>query len=191
MYKRQGKYDTDITETFTPPAPGEWVPGVEVEKKVTVTNKGDVKLAALATVNQVWVRTENVIDTDDEKEGEPIPPKAGEYFDLMFQNGDAMEYASIVSWGSEVVALESVKDAAAGMRITATVSGLDDTAAAGKWVMVNAVNTKDTDGKETKMCIRDSGGTVGPALPHSRIRTVFPNRDGAGQRPAGCLLYTS
>lgn len=104
-----GKYDTDITETFTPPAPGEWVPGVEVEKKVTVTNKGDVKLAALATVNQVWVRTENVIDTDDEKEGEPIPPKAGEYFDLMFQNGDAMEYASIVSWGSEVVALESVR----------------------------------------------------------------------------------
>ena len=144
-----GKYDTDITETFTPPAPGEWVPGVEVEKKVTVTNKGDVKLAALATVNQVWVRTEDVIDTDDEKEGEPIPPKAGEYFDLMFQNGDAMEYASIVSWGSEVVALESVKDAAAGMGITATVSGLDDTAAAGKWVMVNAMNTKDTDGKET------------------------------------------
>lgn len=125
---------------------GSWRKGGE---KVTVTNKGDVKLAALATVNQVWVRTEDVIDTDDEKEGEPIPPKAGEYFDLMFQNGDAMEYASIVSWGSEVVALESVKEAAAGMGITATVSGLDDTAAAGKWVMVNAVNTKDTDGKET------------------------------------------
>lgn len=144
-----GKYDTEITETFTPPAPGEWVPGVEVEKKVTVTNKGNVKLAALATVNQVWVRTEDVIDTSDDNEGKPIPPKAGEYFDLMFQNGDVMEYASIVSWGDEVVALDSVKDAAAEMGILTTVNGLDAAEAAGKWVMVKAENTKDEEGKDT------------------------------------------
>lgn len=145
-----GKYDTEITETFTPPAPGEWVPGVEVEKKVTVSNKGNVKLAALATVNQVWVRTEDVVDTSDENKGEVIPPAAGEYFDLMFKNGDGiMEYASIVSWGKDVVALESIKDAAFDMGIVTTVKGLDDADAAGKWVMIKAENTKDDEEKDT------------------------------------------
>lgn len=144
-----GQYDTEITETFTPPTPGEWVPGVEVEKKVTVTNKGNVKLAALATINQVWVRTENVIDTSDDNKENPIPPKAGDYFDLMFENDGKLEYASIVSWGKDVVALDSVSDAAAGMGIMTTVSGLDAADAAGKWVMVKAENTADENGKET------------------------------------------
>lgn len=143
-----GKYDTEITETFTPPSPGEWVPGVEVEKKVTVSNKGNVKLAALATVNQVWVRTEDVIDTSDENKGEVVPPAAGEYFDLMFKNGEVMEYASIVNWGKDVVALESVKNAAVDMGIVTTVTGLDDADAAGKWVMVKADNNKETNKDE-------------------------------------------
>lgn len=138
-----GKFDTDITEEFTPPTPGEWVPGVEWEKNVTVTNSGDVKLAAIATINQMWIRTEDV--NDPQKPTEVVLPKAGEYFDLMFEKeGDFKEYASQVNWG-DVVALESLKDDAAAMLIGNTVTGLNDAEAADKWVLVKVTNNNKTN----------------------------------------------
>lgn len=149
-----GKYDSDIVEEFTPPLPGEWIPGVSVEKQVMVKNSGNVKLAAAASINQVWVRTEDVVNDDDPNNEVVIPPAAGEYFDLMFEdkNGDAV-YASIINWGDAdgkgVVALASLKDEADGLGIKETVSGLDAAEAKDKWVLVAATNNKDTnkDGK--------------------------------------------
>ena len=47
-----GKFDSDIVEQFTPPAVGEWLPGVTTEKDVKVTNSGDVDMALVAEITQ-------------------------------------------------------------------------------------------------------------------------------------------
>lgn len=149
-----GKYDTDIKEEFTPPTPGEWVPGVEWEKKVTITNSGDVKLAAIAGINQVWIRTENIISSSLDANGnvveETVAPAEGEYFDLMFENGNGeLQYASIIGWGADVVALNSLSAEAANLKINTLVSDLSSAEAKDKWVLIAASNTADKDGKDT------------------------------------------
>lgn len=196
-----GKYDSDIVEEFTPPAPGEWVPGVKVEKKVNVVNNGNVKLAAVTSINQVWVRTEDVMATSSEtQKKEPVLPLKGDYFDLMFKNAsDEFEYASIIDWGEKVVALVTLKDEAAGMGITTTVSGLDDENAAGKWVLVAAENDEKTNkggqgysdvkfiyngiiGKEKDTGLLLEGATLNEEINTtvtSKHTTVFVDEDGS------------
>lgn len=149
-----GKYDTDIKEEFTPPTPGEWVPGVEWEKKVNITNSGDVKLAAIAGINQVWVRTENITSSSLDENGnvveETVAPAEGEYFDLMFEDEKGeTQYASIIGWGTDVVALNSLSAEAANLKINTFVDNLSSADAQDKWVLVAASNTADKDGKDT------------------------------------------
>lgn len=46
------KYDTTIEEEFTPP--DKWLPGVEVNKDVTVVNNGNVDVVVKAALTEVW-----------------------------------------------------------------------------------------------------------------------------------------
>ena len=146
-----GKYDSDIVEEFIPPTPGEWVPGVTVPKEVTVKNNGNVKLAAVAAIDQVWIRTENV-EIDYNGETQAVPPEAGEYFDLMFRDdNDEMQYASIIGWGSDIAVLsargtETAVLAAKTLKIDTEVASLTSPEAAGKWILVDAENNEDTNG---------------------------------------------
>ena len=48
------KYDSTITEAFTPPADGAFAPGVQINKKVGVTNTGDVPMFVRITYDEYW-----------------------------------------------------------------------------------------------------------------------------------------
>lgn len=145
-----GKYDSDIVEEFIPPTPGEWVPGVTVPKEVTVKNSGNVKLAAIAAIDQVWVRTESV-EAENNGENETVSPAEGEYFDLMFRDDkDELQYASIISWGEDIVVLsakgtETAVLAAKTLKIDTQVTSLDSADAAGKWILVDAQNSDEVN----------------------------------------------
>ncbi|MFQ8705054.1 MAG: BsaA family SipW-dependent biofilm matrix protein [Thomasclavelia sp.] len=51
---KTAKYDTTIEEEFTPP--DDWLPGVEVNKDVTVKNNGNVDVVVKATLTELWTR---------------------------------------------------------------------------------------------------------------------------------------
>lgn len=50
---KSGKYQTSIEESFT--SPEAWAPGDTVEKKVKVTNTGDVPIAVRANYTEKWL----------------------------------------------------------------------------------------------------------------------------------------
>mgnify|MGYP001240316470 FL=1 len=127
-----GKFDSDIVEQFTPPAVGEWLPGVTTEKDVKVTNSGDVDMALVAEITQEWNR-----------EGESLSIR----FPLENPEGSGitrgeMATAAVINWGKDtamhdITAMDSVADKAKNMGITATVSSLEDSEAKDKWVLVD------------------------------------------------------
>ena len=55
---KTAKYDTTIVEEFT--APSEWLPGQEVNKDVSVRNKGTIPVFVRVSIHQKWVRREDV-----------------------------------------------------------------------------------------------------------------------------------
>lgn len=124
-----GKFDSDIVEQFTPPAVGEWLPGVTTEKNVKVTNSGDVDMALVAEITQEWNRD-------------------GESLSIRFAAPDpspitrGYENAAVINWGEntamhDITAMDSVAGKAKEMGITATVSSLEDSEAKDKWVLVD------------------------------------------------------
>ena len=127
-----GKFDSDIVEQFTPPAVGEWLPGVTTEKNVKVTNSGDVDMALVAEITQEWNR-----------EGESLPIR----FPLENPEGSGitrgeMATAAVINWGEntamhDITAIDSVAEEAREMGITASVSSLGDSEAKDKWVLVD------------------------------------------------------
>lgn len=127
-----GKFDSDIVEQFTPPAVGEWLPGVTTEKNVKVTNNGDVDMALVAEITQEWNR-----------EGKSLRIR----FPLENPDGSGitrgeMATAAVINWGKDtamhdITAMDSVAGKAKEMGITATVSSLEDSEAKDKWVLVD------------------------------------------------------
>lgn len=127
-----GKFDSDIVEQFTPPAVGEWLPGVTTEKNVKVTNNGDVDMALVAEITQEWNR-----------EGKSLQIR----FPLENPDGSGitrgeMATAAVINWGKDtamhdITAMDSVAGKAKEMGITATVSSLEDSEAKDKWVLVD------------------------------------------------------
>ncbi len=124
-----GKFDSDIVEQFTPPAVGEWLPGVTTEKNVKVTNSGDVDMALVAEITQEWNRD-------------------GESLSIRFAAPDpspitrGYENAAVINWGKDtamhdITAMDSVAGKAKEMGITATVSSLEDSEAKDKGVFVD------------------------------------------------------
>lgn len=124
-----GKFDSDIVEQFTPPAVGEWLPGVTTEKNVKVTNSGDVDMALVAEITQEWNR-----------EGESLPIRFAVPDPSPITRG--YENAAVINWGEntamhDITAIDSVAEEAREMGITASVSSLGDSEAKDKWVLVD------------------------------------------------------
>ena len=100
-----GKFDSDIVEQFTPPAVGEWLPGVTTEKNVKVTNSGDVDMALVAEITQEWNR-----------EGESLPIRFAAPDPSPITRG--YENAAVINWGEntamhDITAIDSVADSEA------------------------------------------------------------------------------
>ena len=124
-----GKFDSDIVEQFTPPAVGEWLPGVTTEKDVKVTSSGDVDMALVAEITQEWNR-----------DGESLPLRFAAPDPSPITRG--YENAAVINWGEntamhDITAMDSVADKAKDMGITAAVSSLEDSEAKDKWVLVD------------------------------------------------------
>ena len=124
-----GKFDSDTVEQFTPPAVGEWLPGVTTEKNVKVTNSGDVDMALVAEITQEWNR-----------EGESLPIRFAAPDPSPITRG--YENAAVINWGEntamhDITAIDSVAEEAREMGITASVSSLGDSEAKDKWVLVD------------------------------------------------------
>lgn len=118
-----GKYDSDLKEQFTPPAVGEWVPGESVDKKVWVTNSGDVDMAVGVVLSQEWTS------------------ESGSAPSLLFPTGESEEYAAQIGWSESVVALRGAEQAGKEVGIETTVDSLSD--AEGKWVLVGTAENGD------------------------------------------------
>lgn len=124
---KTAKYDTTIVEEFT--APSEWLPGQEVNKDVSVRNKGTIPVFVRVSIHQKWIRREDVYDG----EGNPISPMKGENIPLTFETGNGSAYASQVTWGSDVVVLSGGKQGDVDLGIPA-VDRIRD--AKGKWLLL-------------------------------------------------------
>lgn len=73
---KTAKYDTTIEEEFIPT--DKWAPGVEVDKKVTVKNTGNVDVVVRAKLSEKWIRSEDLVDPNNpsiilSKKGEVLP----------------------------------------------------------------------------------------------------------------------
>lgn len=73
---KTAKYDTTIEEEFIPT--DKWAPGVEINKKVTVKNTGNVDIVVRAKLTELWKRSENLMDPNDpdkilSEEGKILP----------------------------------------------------------------------------------------------------------------------
>ena len=75
---KTAKYDTTIEEEFIPT--DKWAPGVEINKKVTVKNTGNVDIVVRAKLTELWKRSENLMDPNDP---DKILSEEGEIHSLM------------------------------------------------------------------------------------------------------------
>lgn len=124
---KTAKYDTTIVEDFT--APSEWLPGQEINKDVSVRNKGTIPVFVRVSIHQKWIRMEDVYDG----EGNPISPLKGENIPLTFDTGNGPDYASQVTWGKDVVVLSNGKQGDIDLGIP-SVDTIGD--ARGKWLLL-------------------------------------------------------
>lgn len=124
---KTAKYDTKIVEEFTPPS--NWLPGQEINKDVSVQNEGTIPVFVRVIIHQEWIRRENVYDS----EGNTIVPLKGENIPLVFDGKNGSAYASVVTWGNDVVVLSSGKQADIDLGIP-YVDTIKE--AKGKWLLL-------------------------------------------------------
>ena len=105
-----GKYDTDISEEFIPPA--DWQPGVEIPKEVRIKNNGNVDVVAVAKLTESCIRREDVFITGyTTKDGKMVEEQIrigekGEVLPLRVETGDGMiQEVALKSFGSEQTAV--------------------------------------------------------------------------------------
>lgn len=127
-----GKYSQAIRENFEPPK--DWLPGQDVNKDVTFENNGTVPVFVKVTLNQSWIRRENVYTSPSDA---PIKPLAGEAFELVFKNENGEpEAAALLHYGKDVVLLEGGRSAKASLSTgLPVVKGASD--AKGKWLLLS------------------------------------------------------
>lgn len=128
---QSGKYSTRIQVDFK--SPDKWLPGVEVNKDVSMANDGTLPVFVKATISQKWLRMQNIYDD----KGNIISPAEGEAFPLTFDRGGISEYAAQITWGLDVVLLgtsETSAKAALALGLP-LVNNIQE--ASGKWVLIN------------------------------------------------------
>ena len=171
---RTATYQTELTEVFE--SPDDWQPGMAVGKEAFVRNQGTLPVFAKVTLDQSWIRTKDVYDS----EGNILPPAKGGAFPLAFAGAAGPEYAALIQWG-DVVLLASgassgtssgtsaaspgmAPETSSGMAPAASLGSLDSfgslgtlgsalptvstvSAAAGKWLLLS--ETPDAGGRYT------------------------------------------
>lgn len=189
-----GKYDTEITEEFVPPA--DWQPGTEITKKVVITNKGNVDVVAVAKLTEECIRKEDITIPSYEtgadgklvESSETVAFK-GEKLPTVFApkdpNGNLLpeEEVGLKKFGTEVVEYDS---------------GKQPEEYKGKWVYLKTDGTEDLKtpvyyffyvgvigGKETSPSILESV-TMNPRLES----TVTGTKLVADVGPDGENVYT-
>ncbi|SHJ31028.1 BsaA family SipW-dependent biofilm matrix protein [Hespellia stercorisuis] len=124
---KTARYDTKVVEDFTPPS--NWLPGQEINKDVSIQNKGTIPVFVRGTIHQKWMRRENSYDGD----GNPIAPLKGENIPLSFDAGDGSSYASLVTWGKDVAVLSSGRRSDIDLGLPSVDTIME---AKGKWLLV-------------------------------------------------------
>ncbi|MCI8515321.1 MAG: hypothetical protein HFG75_00315 [Hungatella sp.] len=144
------KYSTFLKEDFK--SPEGWLPGEEKRKAVWVKNESTIPIIAKITMNQNWIRREDVkalqIPEGGKEPEEVVVAPKGEYLPSVFtaENG-IKEYAAILNFNKDaVVILSDSRADAAGPRFDIPeVSTLKE--AEGKWLLMS--ETPDQVGNYT------------------------------------------
>ena len=124
-----GRYNTELLDEFT--SPGDWLPGINVDKNVSVKNTGSVPVYVKIQLNQKWVRTvlRNAV-----------------HYPLTFNGNSGEEFAAQIAWGGDVVVLASGKSQIPSLGLSLpTVNSAAE--AQGKWLLIN--ETPDAAGNYT------------------------------------------
>lgn len=129
-------YDTRLINSFT--SPDNWMPGIDIDNDVSVSNEGSVPVYAKLSIRQEWVRTENRYDL----EGNLILPGAGDPFPLTFESEDGTELAAVIHWGPDVVLLESGRLPVSVLGLPVVHSAAE---AEGKWLLMNEWPNQDNE----------------------------------------------
>ena len=131
------KYSTLLEEEFK--SPPTWLPGEETKKAVWVKNESTIPIIAKITMNQDWIRREDVtalVPPDDG--GEPqlqvVAPK-GQILPVTFQGEKGEEFAAVLNFTDDVVVLSDSRAKEPGLRLgIREVKTLDETV--GKWLLL-------------------------------------------------------
>ena len=143
------KYSTFLQEDFE--SPKGWLPGEETRKAVWVKNESTIPIIAKITMNQNWVRREDVTALQIPAAGgapvEQVVAKKGEILPSVFTGENGKEYAAVLNFNRDaVVVLSDSRAREPGLRLDIPeVSTLQETV--GKWLLVS--ETPDETGNYT------------------------------------------
>lgn len=131
------KYSTLLEEEFE--SPPTWLPGEETKKAVWVKNESTIPIIAKITMNQDWIRREDVTalvppDNGGEPQLQVVAPK-GQILPVTFQGEKGEEFAAVLNFTDDVVVLSDSRAKEPGLRLgIREVKTLDETV--GKWLLL-------------------------------------------------------
>ena len=114
------KYSTFLQEDFE--SPKGWLPGEETRKAVWVKNESTIPIIAKITMNQNWVRREDVTALQIPAAGgapvEQVVAKKGEILPSVFTGENGKEYAAVLNFNRDaVVVLSDSRASEPGLRL--------------------------------------------------------------------------
>lgn len=139
------KYSTFLEEQFK--KPDGWLPGEEVKKAVWVKNESTIPIIAQVSMNQGWVRREDVTawlpDAGNGGVTETLVGRQGEQLPLTFDGENGEEFAAILNFNaasdpadSQVVVLKDSRIEKTGLQLgIPAVDTIEE--ANGKWLLVS------------------------------------------------------
>lgn len=140
------KYSTFLREEFE--SPEDWLPGEETRKAVWVKNESTIPIIAKITMNQNWVRREDVTAMVVPPEGGApkeifLEPRKGEPLPVIFDAEDGRQYAAVLNFNKDgVVVLADKRASEPGLRLDIPeVSSPAE--AAGKWLLLSETPNED------------------------------------------------
>lgn len=133
------KYSTVLEEEFE--SPGAWLPGEEEKKAVWVQNDSTIPIIAKITMNQDWIRREDVTALVQPEDGgapvEQVVAEKGEALSLKFTGENGEEFAAILNFNkNDVVVLADSRAKEPGLRLDIKeAASLKE--AEGKWLLLS------------------------------------------------------
>lgn len=131
------KYSTFLEEEFE--SPDAWLPGEETRKAVWVRNESTIPIIAKITMNQDWVRREDVtalvIPEGGSEPVEQVVARKGEVLPVTFRGEKGEEFAALLNFTEDVVVLSDSRAKDPGLRLgIREVATIEE--ATGKWLLL-------------------------------------------------------